>query len=553
MCATLIDEWIRAGVRHAVVAPGSRSTPIVLALADRAAAGDIAVHVTPDERVAGFMALGLGLRGVPALVVCTSGTAAAHLAPAVVEAGLSGVPMILLTADRPPELRDVGAAQTIDQTHLFGRAITWFHDPGVADMEACGSWRSLAARAQRASARGPVHLNLPFREPLVATPAELPAARPSEAVVTPALRVRAAVVARTVGGEDPVPVAAHSSRGVILAGGRSGVDLEQVRELAARTGWPVIADPTNEARQIPGAICAADQILRVPEFAAAAQVDVILRIGRPAASKVLAQWVASHRAVVLQVGGPGEIDPDHRVTARVDIVDLLSTDWGFTPDPQWWAQWTTAEAIAQTWIDEVLGGFEELTEPGVARLIGTALPVEVEEMVVASSMPVRDLEWFGGPGARAHANRGANGIDGTISTAIGIALAGGPTAVLMGDIAFVHDLNALVGLAARDVDLRIVVTDNDGGGIFSFLPQATALDPAVFETYFGTPHGVDIVAAAQALGVPARTVTTAGELRTALGVHGPHVIRVPSDRQRNTEVHAALTEAVGAALRATFS
>lgn len=553
MCATLIDEWIRAGVRHAVVAPGSRSTPIVLALADRAATGDITVHVTPDERVAGFMGLGLGLRGVPALVVCTSGTAAVHLAPAVVEAGLSDVPMIVLTADRPPELRDVGAAQTIDQSHLFGRAVTWYHDPGVADMEACGSWRSMARRALRASARGPVHLNLPFREPLVATPAELPAALPRTAVVTRAARVRAAAWPMESEVSDPVPAAAHSARGVILAGGRSGVDLGALRELAARTGWPLIADPTSEARQIPGAVCAADQILRVREFGAADEVEVIVRVGRPAASKVVAQWVASHRAVLLQVGGPGEIDPDHRVTARVDMADLLSTDWKFTPDPQWWAPWATAEAIAQTWIDEVLGGFEELTEPAVARLIGAALGVTVEEMVVASSMPVRDLEWFGGPGARAHANRGANGIDGTISTAIGVALDGGPTAVLLGDLAFVHDLNALVGLIDRDVDVRIVVTDNDGGGIFSFLPQAAALEPEVFETYFGTPHGVDIVAAAQALGVPARTVTTAEELLDALGTPGPKVLRVPSDRHRNMQVHAALTEAIGAAVRAAFS
>lgn len=552
MCATLIDEWIRAGVRHAVVAPGSRSTPIVLALAERAATGDIAVHVTPDERVAGFMALGLGLRGVPALVVCTSGTAAAHLAPAVVEAGLSDVPMILLTADRPPELRDVGAAQTIDQTHLFGRAVNWFHDPGVPDMEASGSWRSVAARALRASGRGPVHLNLPFREPLVATPTALPQARPSQAVSAPAVRVRAATWPAGAGVSDPVPAAAHSSRGVILAGGRSGVDFAAVRELAARTGWPLIADPTSEVRHIPGAVCAADQILRVPEFVAAGEVDVIVRVGRPAASKVLAQWVASHRAVLLQVGGPGTIDPDHRVAARVSIADLLSTNWQFAPDPQWWTPWATAEAIAQTWIDEVLGRYEELTEPAVARLVGNALAVTVEEMVVASSMPVRDLEWFGGPGARAHANRGANGIDGTISTALGLALAGGPTAVLMGDLAFVHDLNALVGLASRDVDLRIVVIDNDGGGIFSFLPQATALETKVFETYFGTPHGVDIVAAAQAMGVRARTVTTAEELLSALGTPGPQVIRVPSDRQRNTEVHAALTEAIGAALRAAF-
>jgi 2-succinyl-5-enolpyruvyl-6-hydroxy-3-cyclohexene-1-carboxylate synthase len=558
MCATLIDEWIRLGVRHAVVAPGSRSTPIVLALAERATTGEIEVQVAHDERVAGFIALGLGLRGVPALLVCTSGTAAANFAPAVVEAGLSDVPMLVVTADRPPELRDVGAAQTVDQTHIFGRSVRWFHDPGVADLAARHTWRSLARRALRAGRSGPVHLNLPFREPLVAPADPLPTPVIDEAsqILEPSSSVRSAAVGQTT-TLDQVPLVAHSERGVILAGGRSGVPVAQILELAARTGWPIVADPLSEARQIPGAICAADQILRSGDFCKSIDVEVLIRIGRPSASKVLAQWVSGSGATLIQIGGPGVVDPDHRVAALCSIEDLLVTAWNFAPDPTWWERWTRAEAVAQTWIDEVIGGLNTLSEPAVARLFAMHLPPEVDEVVVASSMPIRDLEWFGGPGARAHANRGANGIDGTLSTAVGIACGGARTAVLIGDIAFLHDLNALIGLMDRRafdraLDLRILVVDNDGGGIFSFLPQADHLASSTFEQYFGTPHGADLVALAKGCGIPARTVETAQDLVVALGQEGPQVIRVRTDRRANTAIHTALTEAISQAIGASL-
>jgi 2-succinyl-5-enolpyruvyl-6-hydroxy-3-cyclohexene-1-carboxylate synthase len=559
MCATLIDEWIRLGVCHAVVAPGSRSTPIVLALAERAATGEIAVQVAHDERVAGFMALGLGLRGVPALLVCTSGTAAANFAPAVVEAGLSDVPMLVLTADRPPELRDVGAAQTVDQTHLFGRSVRWFHDPGVADLAVSQTWRSLARRAMNACLTGPVHINLPFREPLVAASEPLPSPLLNDAqlAVLPAPSVRSAWISPS-SVPNSVPSAAHSPHGLILAGGRSGISSSEIRELAARTGWPILADPLSEARQIPGAICAADQILRSAEFVASIDVQVIVRIGRPSASKVLAQWVASCGATVIQVGGPQVVDPDHRVAARCAMSDLLTANWQFTPDTKWWERWSQVEAIAQTWIDEAIGGQSTLSEPALARLFAMHVPEEVQEVVVASSMPIRDLEWFGGPSARAHANRGANGIDGTLSTALGVACGGVSTAVLIGDIAFLHDQNALVGLMDRTVgdqpvDLRIVVVDNDGGGIFSFLPQAEHLAPDTFEQFFGTPHKADLVALAQAYGVPAQTVETAYELIEALKVPGPRVIRVQTDRSTNPTLHSSITAAVTKAIAEAVS
>lgn len=313
-CATLVDEWVRHGVAHAVVAPGSRSTPMALALA---ADSRIAVHVVHDERAAGFVALGLGLDGAPAVLLCTSGTAAANFYPAVVEAALSEIPILVVTADRPDELRGVGAPQTIDQLELYGNHVRWFRDPGVADGAARGTWRELARDAWTRSATGPVQLNLAFREPLLGTVGPLPPPEP------PAEPVRA------TRRFDEVPGAVDSRRGVILAGGRSGVDERDVAALHASTGWPIVADPISTMRHLDGAVAYADGLLRSAAFVAGHRPDVIVRIGRPAASKVLAQWSASIGAALVQIGGPGVIDPDHNVTAVCSIDQLLSRGSGW--------------------------------------------------------------------------------------------------------------------------------------------------------------------------------------------------------------------------------
>ncbi len=539
-CATLVDEWIELGVRHAVIAPGSRSTPMALALTDRR---EMHVHVVHDERSAAFVALGLGLDGDPALLLCTSGTAAANFYPAVVEAGLSEVPMLVLTADRPEELRGVGAPQTIDQIDLYGGHVVWSRDPGVPVAAERSLWRELAVDAWSHAARGPVQLNLAFREPLVGEAGELPA--------------RSSVAPRsagdgTAGGRrsDAVP-ALESARGVILVGGRSGVDAAQVAALAERTGWPVVADPVSEMRHLPGAISTADALLRSERFAADHLADVIVRIGRPAASKVLAQWTAratAAGATLLQVGGPGVIDPDHNVAAVVAVDDLLAAVSSTTVvDTEWADSWTAADRTADHVIEDRLGRFAELTEPGVARTVAAAIHDDAE-LVVASSMPVRDLEWFGGSRARAHANRGANGIDGVLGTALGRALTGRTTFVLLGDLAFVHDSNSLTALHARNADLRVVVVDNNGGGIFSFLPQAEVLSGERFEQLFGTPLDLDVVALATSYGLEARTVQAVDELVDQLAQPGPWVCCVPTDRRHNVEVHAALHAAVVSAL-----
>ncbi len=537
-CATLVDEWLALGIRHAVVAPGSRSTPMALALTDRR---EMRVHVVHDERSAAFVALGLALDGDPALLLCTSGTAAANFYPAVVEAGLSEVPMIVLTADRPEELRGVGAPQTIDQIDLYGHHVAWSRDPGVPDDAERSLWRELAIDAWTHAARGPVQLNLAFREPLLGTVGELPERSSSQAPDPVVLR----------GGRrsDPVP-SMGARRGLILVGGRHGLDGDDIVALSEVTGWPVVADPISGMRHLPGAISTVDAMLRSERFATEHLPDVIVRIGRPAASKVLAQWTkraTDAGAVLVQVGGPGVIDPDHNVAAVVSVDDLLEAVSDFEQWAEWSDSWTSADVLADQVILDVLARFDELTEPGTARSVADTIPFDAD-LVVASSMPVRDLEWFGGSRARAHANRGANGIDGVLGTALGRALAGRTTFVLLGDFAFVHDSNSLTALESRAVDLRIVVVDNDGGGIFSFLPQASALSQDRFEQLFGTPLGVDIVALAASYGLEARTVHSVDELVDQLGRRGPWVCRVSTDRRHNVEVHAELHAAVSAAL-----
>ena len=556
-CATLVDEWVEAGVTHAVVAPGSRSTPLAVALA---ASPDLEVHVVHDERAAAFVALGIGrATGRPAIVLCTSGTAAANFHPAVVEAHQSHIPLLVCTADRPPELRDVGAPQTIDQTRLYGPIVRWFHDPGVPDAAADETWRSLAQRAVSATTGidpGPVHLNLPFREPLVGDPGELPPTRngharaafswPSGAAVAQAeLRL----LARTI----------DRQRGVIVAGKGAGAP-DAVDALSAATGWPVLADPRSGCRGLPSAVCAFDALLRHEEFARAHTPQVVVALGEPPASKVLAQWIAGSGAEIVQVSAhPGVVDPAHVVAHRVaadpdDVCHALAGALTGATGTTWPARWRHAEGAAQVAIAAAVSGWQRPTEPGIARSVLSAAAPGTQ-IVLSSSMPVRDAEWYGPPRGdiEVHANRGANGIDGVIATATGIAIGSRrPTILLIGDIAFVHDSSSLVALSRREVDLTIVVVDNDGGGIFSFLPQASALPTDRYEQLFGTPHGTDVVALAAAHGLPAVDVPTIDDLSRTLTAPrttaGAHVLRLVTDRVENVGVHDDLHKAVIAAL-----
>jgi 2-succinyl-5-enolpyruvyl-6-hydroxy-3-cyclohexene-1-carboxylate synthase len=544
-CATLVDEWVRRGLRHAVVAPGSRSTPMALALT---ACADITTHVFHDERSASFAALGISLSsGVPAVLLCTSGTAATHFHAAVVEAHQSGVAMLVLTADRPPELHGVGAPQTIEQAHLYGDAVRWFGDPGVPIDEQRSQWRSTASEAwDHATGRhaGPVHLNLQFREPLIGAAGELPAPDGTDAGEAPL----------SVELDDLIGLFA-SPRGVIVAG--NGVDQpDLVQSLADATGWPVLADPLSGCQMLRAAVVRFDSLLRHAEFAATRRPEVVLQLGMPPSSKVLAQWLSGSGATHVAVSPVGLISDPNLVGARQVhapigfLCSQLAATISPSADDAWLDAWLGADRLARAALEAALGAERTLSEPGVARAITANVPAG-GHLVVASSMPVRDVEWFGTPRSdvTVHANRGANGIDGVIATAIGVAIgSGAPTVVLLGDVAFCHDMSSLTALRSRRLDLSIVVTDNDGGAIFSFLPQATTLPGDVFEQVFGTPHGTDIVEVARALGLRAYTAETAEVLAAAFDEPDTCVVRVVSNRKDNVDAHAELNAAVVAAL-----
>jgi 2-succinyl-5-enolpyruvyl-6-hydroxy-3-cyclohexene-1-carboxylate synthase len=631
----LVEEWARAGVTDAVACPGSRSTPLLVALAEAAEDGRLRLHVFLDERAAGFFALGLGLASnVPAPVVTTSGTAAVEVHPAVVEAHHAGVPMLVVTADRPAELHDCGAPQTVRQEGLYGEAVRWQASPGVPDVAGAGAWRSLGSRAvveARGGPRrpGPVHLNLAFREPLVGTaesflravgvPAGFGAAAPpsgqpvsaqtasaqpsppagfgaspstglqpgggtSEAVVrlSPAFDLLAAgrpdgapwhqVVAPVehviAADETARLVAGAGERGLVVAGAGAGSP-EAVSALARATGWPVLADAVSGCR-VEGTVSTADALLRAGEIRRW-RPDVVVRLGRPWASKVLADWLADLECVQVLVDPWGTWQaPDH-LAARVVVASPdafcgavakaggASAMAGSQPAGQWSRRWALAEAAAQSAIDEVLAAEEALTEPGIARALVGALP-KGSILVAASSMPVREVEWWGKPrsGLRVVANRGANGIDGTLSTALGVASGhwaggrGGRVAALVGDLAFAYDASALLRADKRDLSLDIVVVDNDGGGIFNFLPQASSQPRERFERLWSTPHGSDLVAVARAYGVEAQPVEDIAGLQQAVSEpEAPPSTRVwvaRTSREDNVKVHERLWSAVGEAV-----
>ncbi|MFL6242890.1 MAG: 2-succinyl-5-enolpyruvyl-6-hydroxy-3-cyclohexene-1-carboxylic-acid synthase [Acidimicrobiia bacterium] len=558
----LVDEWARAGVHEACVAPGSRSAPLALALA-----GDdrIRLHVHLDERSAAFFALGTAkASGSPAVVLCTSGTAAANFHPAVLEASHARTPLIVCTADRPPELRDTGAGQTVDQLDLYGRAVRWFCEVGVpGDHPGAGtSWRSIAARAVAESVgppAGPVHLNLAFREPLVPTGAPLvdapgrPDGRPWTAVTRPTRAPDEATVARVADA-----VRAHP-RGLIVAGWGSDASAGAADRVATAAGWPVLADPISGLRQGPHAVSTYEALVRSPGFAERHRPELVLRLGAAPTSKPLTAWLGPEVPQLLVDPDAAWLDPGRGVADRiaVDAAPLLDALAGaLEPPPErdgaWLRAWRAAEQAARAALDDLLDGWEALFEGRVARDTVDALP-NGATLVVASSMPVRDVEAFARPraGVRFLANRGVNGIDGFVSTVLGAATASsGPTVALLGDLCLLHDANGLLGAADRGVDATFVVLDNDGGGIFSFLPQAEL--PDHFELLFGTPHGVDLAALASMHGLPAQRVEKAGEVvpavEAAIAAGGIRFVIVPTERAENVRRHRDAWTAVASAL-----
>ena len=556
-CATLVDEWVLCGVRHAVVSPGSRSTPMALEISNRS---EIELHIFHDERSASFAALGIAkASGVPAILLCTSGTAAVEFHPAVVEASHAEVPMLVCTADRPPELQGVGAPQTINQQGLYGDAVKKFVNADVADDSQRDLWRTIAhdmfsaaLGAGYSQSSGPVHLNLQFREPLVGVATALP--QRNEHRPETIMKTFAEISSRQ---RRKLLDLLGNKRGLIVAGPET-YRLSSVLQLAEQLGWPIFADPRSVARVKNNFVIAAfDSILRNLQFAQNHQPEVILRLGTPPASKVTNTWLASSVATqVVLTTTQRLVDPERRTEMHlVGEIDGLCADviagLDANSDDQWITEWSRAEDVAQLAINEALTNEPTLTEPAIARALCSMLP-ESSHLVVSSSMPIRDVEWFGAPrtGLTIHANRGVNGIDGVVSTAVGVALATKePTTLLIGDIALLHDTNGLINLVGRKVDLRIVVIDNAGGGIFSFLPQASALDQDKFEKIFGTPHKVDITMLAKAHQISAETISDLDAFAEAVNQHGPFLIRVSTDRSENVQVHERINQMVSAALQ----
>ena len=563
----LLDELCSAGLSGVVVCPGSRSALIALACAERS---DLASWTALDERSAAFFALGLAKEsGLPAAVIATSGTAAANLLPAVVEAAMAHVPLIAITADRPYELHGWGSLQTIPQRNLYGQFSRSSVDLGLpeATPAALAHLRASAARAVATSARsprGPVHLNAPFREPLAPTFA--PADRLEELEGQAAARGPRFVPPR----EQPAPKAMEelrnkleaSSRGVIVCGPRDVDDglREAVSALGRRLGYPVFADAASQVRFGPGAepiICHYDLLLRHPGFAASHRPEIVLRFGGPLVSKVLQGWLDASGAETFSfVENRAPVDPFHSTRTFIEaspvaVCDRLSAP--FAVERRQWADgFESAERAIRAALDASFGGEELLTEPRICREVTAALPPS-STLFVSSSMPIRDVDTFGCGSAkplRVLANRGTNGIDGSVSTALGAAASSKrPTVLLTGDLALLHDLGGLLIAAQQRIPLAIVVINNGGGGIFSFLPIADFREH--FESLFAMPQAVDLSRVAQLFGARHHLPTKPAQLREALttGIEGGlHLIEVCTSRPDNPVHHRRLYQASSDAL-----
>ena len=583
-----VDELARAGVRHVCVAPGSRSAPLALTIA-RHPEMRIWVHV--DERSAAYFALGMARAlGAPVALLCTSGTAAANFFPAVVEARGAGIPLLVLTADRPHELRDVGAAQTIDQNQLFGSHVKWFVDVALpeATPDMLRYARTLAGRAAALAAAapaGPVHLNFPFREPLVPAAGEPPSGLSEGDAL--AWRGRADGAPWVVVAEAPLAPGPAITRGLVtlLRGARRPLlvcgpqpDAALAGPLAALAralGAPLLADPLSQVRwgthDRSTVIDRYDAALRDDATAGALAADLVLRVGGVPTSKPLLQYLArdpTTRQVVVDAArwpdpsllAADVVHADPRLLCAALLDDVVSASGAGAADPCWLTTWLRVNTAAAA---ALVAHGATLEEPFEGRALAevAALVPTGGTLFVSSSMPVRDLDAFAaGDERELHvlANRGANGIDGVVSSALGTAAvarkgSGAPLVLVVGDLAFYHDMNGLLAAKLYALDATIVVLNNDGGGIFSFLPQAA--HPEHFEQLFGTPHGLEFAPVAALYGARYCRAETWDALRAGVtaGVagRGVHIVEMRTDRARNVTLHRDAWARVAAALAAS--
>ncbi len=567
----LVEELVRCGVDFFCVAPGSRSTPLVAAIAENPRARS---RIHYDERGTSFAALGYArATGKPAAWVTTSGTAVANGRPAVAEAATDNVPMLLLTADRPPELRQTGANQTIVQPGIFGEYVRWSFDmpaPDAAiDPAMVLTTADQAVHRTLRAPRGPVHLNLMFREPFLSEPGletedELPAHlagwRESEGPYTRYAATKPAMDEAEAGRlwSDLRRV----ERGIVVAGRLTSREQgEAALGLAEALGWPLLPDIGSQVRlgaRSENLAAHYDLLLGSERFAEAHMPEAALHLGGPSVSKRLQQFLSRRHprlhAVVRE--DPSRLDPNHRTTHRIeaDVVDFcasLTASERRTSPSSWTASWRDASEKAGGYLERRFSESGELTEPIVARLVSRHIP-DGHGLVVASSMPIRDMDAFAasdGAAIPVAANRGASGIDGTVATAAGFAHGlQSPVTLLIGDLALLHDLNSLAML--RDLPAVIVVLNNNGGGIFEFLPVSQHKE--FFEPYFGTPQDVSFEHAAAMFGLAYAHPHTVAEFteshEAALARNTPTLIEVQTDRGENTELHRNILREVSGAV-----
>ncbi|GLZ30628.1 2-succinyl-5-enolpyruvyl-6-hydroxy-3-cyclohexene-1-carboxylate synthase [Lentzea sp. NBRC 105346] len=518
----LVDELIRNGVRHAVLCPGSRNAPLSFALHAASLAGRINLHVRIDERGAGFLALGLALgTRTPVVVSCTSGTAVANLHPAMLEAVHSKVPLIALTADRPVELHRAGASQTVDQHGILG--VETLHIPIAEQREGQHPmWRSLICRA--IGRRGPVHVNVPFREPLV----------PDDDSSWPDDGREAWTRTETASKVSYGPAGHLSSRTVVVI----GEDHPERASAAQHLGWPVIAAPTA------GRNCLKHGTLLVnaglPEHL---EPEAVVVVGRATLSRGISRLLARTPTVHV-VGDEDWPDPQFNATH--------ATPWLPRPetvDHAWTEEWRATDKAVAVAVDELLAEEPWPTGLHVARELVEAIG-EDAPLFVGSSNPVRDIDLVATPRDHVFANRGVAGIDGSVSTAVGLALASGPAYALLGDLTFLHDLNGLlIGPDEERPDLTIVVLNDDGGGIFSLLEQGSPEHELSFERVFGTPHHADLAALCAGYRIPHSLVDSAEQFRAALAIpRGIHVVEVRAQRAGLRDLHERLKSTVSTLL-----
>jgi 2-succinyl-5-enolpyruvyl-6-hydroxy-3-cyclohexene-1-carboxylate synthase len=566
-----VEQLYHSGVRHAVICPGSRSTPLTLAFTRPDTPFEAWLHI--DERSAGYFALGLARQtGAPVAVVVTSGTAAANLLPAAVEASLSRVPLILLTGDRPPELRDVGAAQTIEQVGMFGGHAKWSVDVPVADggeglVRRATVTAARAARVSLETPAGPVHLNFPFREPLIEITGPAESGPPADLIDAPppaepdVARELASRIARELSG----------CRGVVVCGPESGgLPASRIVALADGLGWPVLADPLSGLRtglhRLDAVVETADSLVREPEFASRARPDAVIRFGAAPTSKALAQYLAlplafegrPARSIVVDPAGAWR-DPDATASTMVQagpaaFCDAMISALGESDraDAEWRPLWTNANVAARLAIRDALAEIDEPFEGRVPAEIAPMLP-DGSTLIVGNSMPVRDADSFLPATPRnlkVLGTRGASGIDGVVSTAAGAAAArDGRVVLLIGDLSFLHDLNGLWAVGRHGLDLTVVLVNNDGGGIFHFLPQAQAI-PDRFEEWFGTAHGLDLEHAVALHGGRYQPIDVGPGIgpviAEAIARPGLDVLELRTERTRNVELHVQVWQRVAA-------